>query len=643
MLEKLRSYWHRRPAWTPEALAILGGLFYAWQTWGYAHSQRSRLDEGLYMVKGLYFAIGRYWPFQDYGPLTNHMPLSFVIPGYVQAWFGAGVRSGRYFAVLLSVLTLVAVWLAARRLGGRWWAAAAVGAMALNTFIVKTYSIGLSQVLVAVLLAWTLALVVGEKRKTWELLLSAFLAGLLFMTRLNLAPVLPFVVLYIWWHYGWRKAVWGALSGGVVLLALHAVYWPGILRMWSTWVPEGLIPALEPFYPPWRKSYLLDLDRPWWEWVREPDSLEWTELRAFWLAARFNLMAMAGVLTTILLWPRQKDWGEKHRLRFTVVFGALFVILVTVHQWASAGQSCSYFCFSGYMAFFYAIGILVVVASASYWAEQLPWWRQAIVYLFILILTTGVGLGAAADIGQVLAELNILRIFLGSLEGGSIPVWGIFENAWGLTLKQSRTVAPLIFGLGVGLLVIFVSIFIVYLADRRQRQWPSAATTGLIIILLGTFIFMPSEVLSGGEHTHDCGGDVISSYETVGAQLAEHIQPGMQVYWRAGNSTLPLLYIPEAEIYPAQMNDVFAFQNTGGPVDSDDLERYGLWNEEWKQEWLEEADVILVEGRRYNEFENFIEAGRYLQIDTTEPLEECRGDDSRIIILMPNPDFVDNE
>ena len=69
-------------------------------------------------------------------------------------------------------------------------------------------------------------------------------------------------------------------------------------------------------------------------------------------------MAMVGVLTTILLWPPQKDWGGKHRMRFLLVFGGLFVILVAVHQWASAGQSCSYFCFSGYLAFFYILGIL---------------------------------------------------------------------------------------------------------------------------------------------------------------------------------------------------------------------------------------------------------------------------------------------
>ena len=635
----LASLWQRRPGWTPELLAILGGLLYAWQTWSYAHSQRSRLDEGLYMVKGLYFATGRYWPFQDYGPLTNHMPLSFVIPGYIQAWFGPGMRTGRYFAISLSLLTLLGVWLAARRLGGGWWAAFAVGGLALNPFIIKTFSIGLSQVLVAVFLAWTLALIVGEKRTTGELLGAAFLAGLLFMTRLNLAPVLPFLVLYIGWHYGWRKAVGSALLGGSVVLLLHVVYWPGILRMWSTWVPEGLIPALAPYYPPWRKNYLLDLNRPWWQWIREPDSLEWTELRAFWLAVRFNLMAVLGTLTTVLLWPQRKAWHAKHRFRFTVVFGSLFLILALVHQWASAGQSCSYFCLSGYLAFFYLLGILVLVASARDWAHRLSWWRQSLIVVLILILAVGVGLGAAEDIGQTLAELAIPRFFTGSFGPGTTPVWGILENAWGLSLRQSRRVAPMLFGLGTGLLIVFTAFFVVSLARRTSPRWPSGATVALWVMLLATYIFMPSEILSGGEHTHDCGGDVISSYETVGAQLREHILPSMHVYWRAGNSTLPLLYIPYAEIYPAQMNDVFSFQNTGDPVDPDRLERYGLWNEALKQRWLQEADVILVEGRRYNEFINDIDAGRYLQIDTTDPLEECRGDDSRIVILMPNPDF----
>ena len=340
---------------------------------------------------------------------------------------------------------------------------------------------------------------------------------------------------------------------------------------------------------------------------------------------------------------RGKRTGSKNIVYVSPLFlGRCLSSWSTAHQWASAGQSCSYFCFSGYLAFFYIIGILVVIASASYWARKLVWWRQVIVFLFILVLTTGVSLGAAEDIGQTLAELDIPGIMVGS-DSSSIPVWGILENAWGLTLKQSRTVAPMLFGLGTGALIILTSLFLVVLARRRNIQWPSAATTGLLTLLCGIFIFMPTEVLSGGEHTHDCGGDVISSYEAVGTQLAEHIEPGMQVYWRAGNSTLPLLYIPEAEIYPAQMNDVFSFQNTGGLVDADDLERYGLWNEELKQKWLEEADVILVEGRRYNEFENLIAGGRYMQIDTTEPLEECRGDDSRIVILMPNPEFVDNE
>ena len=50
------------------------------------------LDEGLYFEKGYLFAQGKYEPFEDYGPLTNHMPLSFMIPGWAQNIFGAGLR-----------------------------------------------------------------------------------------------------------------------------------------------------------------------------------------------------------------------------------------------------------------------------------------------------------------------------------------------------------------------------------------------------------------------------------------------------------------------------------------------------------------------------------------------------------------------
>ena len=86
-----------------EIWAAIAGVVYLAQLWFHTHTQVSNLDEGNYLYKGYLFATGQYFPFQDYGPRTNHMPLSFLIPGYVQKWFGPGLRSGRYLAWFLGL------------------------------------------------------------------------------------------------------------------------------------------------------------------------------------------------------------------------------------------------------------------------------------------------------------------------------------------------------------------------------------------------------------------------------------------------------------------------------------------------------------------------------------------------------------
>ena len=86
---------------TANILALSGGIAYSIQSWIYTHTLPSVLDEGNYLYKGYLFVSGEYQPYQDYGVWTNHMPLSFLIPGWVQVWFGPGLRTGRYFAVFL--------------------------------------------------------------------------------------------------------------------------------------------------------------------------------------------------------------------------------------------------------------------------------------------------------------------------------------------------------------------------------------------------------------------------------------------------------------------------------------------------------------------------------------------------------------
>ncbi|HEY3475766.1 MAG TPA: hypothetical protein VGK56_14240, partial [Anaerolineales bacterium] len=121
----------RRFPYLIELITTIGLVFYVAQSWYFAISLDSIGDEGSYLYKGYMFARGDYYPFQDYTFWTNKSPLSFLIPGYIQLWFGPGLREARYFSIFLGFLMMIAIWITARRLGGRLWAVLAVWVFAL--------------------------------------------------------------------------------------------------------------------------------------------------------------------------------------------------------------------------------------------------------------------------------------------------------------------------------------------------------------------------------------------------------------------------------------------------------------------------------------------------------------------------------
>lgn len=86
--------------WLAYLFAVLAGVIYFFTALDLAHHTTSFLDEGLYTYKGWLFATGKYSLFEYYGLRTNHMPLAFLIPGYVQKWFGPGLRTARYLSLI---------------------------------------------------------------------------------------------------------------------------------------------------------------------------------------------------------------------------------------------------------------------------------------------------------------------------------------------------------------------------------------------------------------------------------------------------------------------------------------------------------------------------------------------------------------
>ncbi|MBN2500288.1 MAG: glycosyltransferase family 39 protein, partial [Anaerolineales bacterium] len=432
---------NKRPAWMGHwAWDVVSGallVIYVALTLHYAHTLLSRLDEGLYTVKGYFFAIGKYWPYQDYGPLTNHMPLSFLIPGYVQKWFGPGIRVSRHYAVVMGTLTMLGLWLTARRLGGRAWGSAALLSVVVSPYLVKTYSLELSQVLVAAMLSWTLFFVLGEERKTWQLVVGGLLAGMAMMTRLNLAALLPFMLLYILWQYGWRKALATGTAGGLVVLVLHAIYWPGILRMWAYWVPQGIFGFLDPYYEPWRKTFAFHRE-PISTWIGNIESVQWNPVIAFWQGMRFYFPGLTAAFATMLLWPKRRAWGSAQRFRQTLVLVGLFLVLLGMHMWAAlGGNSCHIFCYLNYLTFFYILGPLMLISSLSIWQVALPKWRSIPIILFVCLYLAGIGFSAARQVAPPIGDILVPRVSGGSFQSGSIELWGLLANKFNLNYLES--------------------------------------------------------------------------------------------------------------------------------------------------------------------------------------------------------------
>lgn len=641
MKQFLKDFLHRHHLTIALAYAFYGGIYYLWQSWGYAHTLSTIVwDESMYLFRGLLFASGRYQPYQDYGPWTSHPPLAFIVPGYVQAWFGPGMRAGRYFAVFLGAASLIGLWVAANRLGGRWWAGAAVWAVALNPAWVKILSQTYSQGLVNFFFVWMLVLVVGKAPKVWELSLAAILAALAGMTRINVLPALFIYLIYVFWQYGKKTGLKAASAGILTVVVVHALYWPEILKLWAYWIPPDLFPSIAEFRSPWREVFVPD-DFSWWPWsawITDRTHLVWKAIESLDVGFRANFLPAVGVLTTLLLWPRRADWKSEHRFRLSIFLMAGYLVLLLVHLWAAlGGHTCRFVCFPGYLMFFNIFGLLAIVAAFSSWKRELSPWRHILIGLVVLV--TGAGLNPNWLIS--ILEAPFPRVKGLRILPGESTLWVLLENKFNFNypdfnsgyfenLTYTRWLD------GVFLLIILTALafaLIKGLKTNRAYYGNFAITIGLVLAV----IFSPTPSLGSRMYFQRCQKDVIVSHERVGGQLNAVIPPGSLVYWDVKANML-LLYLPEVETFTPQLNHIFTKVKTAEKLDLDLLYRFHWWNDELGEEWIQQADYIAVENRFFGEtWRQRVENGELEVIFRSAPVESCRGNGSRIVVLQKTP------
>jgi hypothetical protein len=613
-----------RSNWLSAGLTIAGVIIYLLQAWTYAHTQASLLDEGNYLYKGYLFVKGVYWPYQDYGPWTNHFPLAFLIPGVVQVIFGPGLGTARYFAIFLGFSTVLGLWLVVRRLGGKWWAAFAVWAVAMNPALIKIYSQAISEGLVACMLVWVFVLVLGEKRPLWQLLLGSALAAALFMTRINLAPVLPFMLVYIFWQNGKRTGIYATLISFAIVLTINGIYYPGILKIWAAWIPR----KFSPFLDTWRN---LGGGKQIWK----PDMEILSKIDSFLQGIRSHYLAVIGVFVTWALWRRKKEWTNPGNFRIVVILSGLFALMFALHTYAALWQDYCVYCYPLYLTFFAEMGLIILAASFNSWNKLLSPFAQITFGLLTLALTTAIGFGAAGDIGSMIAAIQVPRIRGMKLQSGTTEIWRLLANKFGFTYEMLIQWLPTIAGFLFGILVLLLAWRLSRWTELKNHA--SKLSFGylvLVLILICGFLLSPTKALGAGYATYDCGGNVIASADTVGSYLREIIPAGAKIYWSGGLSPVPLLYLSDIKIYPPQLNDGYSFKQGG---DSDKLYRFGFWNSELAKQWLAEADFILVEQRSFRgSIVAKIDPEQYDEYEPTPAMVDCwEGSGIRIFRRKP--------
>lgn len=591
-LELLRN--REWPSWMPAALAGVGALLYLIQAIIYAHTTVSSLDEGSYLIKGIFYWRGVYRPFEPYGPLTNKAPFAFLIPGFAEYLFGPGLRTGRYFSIFLGLLTVLGVWITARRWAGKWLATGAVWVFALSPMIIKLHARTVSEVVIACMLAWMCVLVLAEERPLWQIILGSMLAALSVMTRQNMVLILPLLVLYVFWQHGKQKGIWSFVACAVVFLAVHIYYWPSIMSIWTPWLPKSLTPFLDVFRLPGDSVAIWD-----------PSIDFWNRINAFFQGMRYHFIALVGCIFALLLWAPRKDWKTVPAIRAAVFLAVAYFLLFAMHAWAAlASQYESYscvFCFSNYMTFFDPFGILLfVILFSAAWNKYPSRVVQVLAIVFVILFSVGIGFSLFENVGKGILGLSVPRMRGGQFLPGTTTLVDIMKYRFALSLPAIKRLISSAIGFMVGAGVLLISFFIWRRTQNTQKS-PGFAFVAINSYLVIGLLLSP--VLHLGESSLDCNQDMILAHEQLGAYLSSVIPANSLVYWDGGNAFTPMVYVPQVRIFPIQINDGYTYRIGGDP---ETLNRFSHWNDELGKEWRESADVFIIEAKRFSTWKDYL-------------------------------------
>jgi hypothetical protein len=141
--------------------------------------------------------------------------------------------------------------------------------------------------------------------------------------------------------------------------------------------------------------------------------------------------------------------------------------------------------------------------------------------------------------------------------------------------------------LGLALILLSWAFYRLFLQKKWAGRYSFASVVLSFALLAGTVFPAALEDRAGEEA---CANNFLSYYEQAGRSLADLIPPGSTVYWRGSGRHLAfMLYIDDVKLFLPQIH-------AGGGYlagDTQELLRFGLYNEELDTQWRQSADILI--------------------------------------------------
>ena len=608
----------------PRLFSVLIIAIYVLLAIHYAQIIEPVMDEGTYLLKGMWYWNDTYQPFEEYGPITNKPPLAFYSLGISQILFEPGLESGRYFAIFLSVLLLIGQWMTVKRLAGEWWATFSIALYIISPAWIIYYSRAMTQVVTSLLIVWSLYFFLGENRNKSQLIIGAILSACMVMVRQNLLPLFFFSLVYIVWENGFRKSWLPVLIGISTFIAFNLFYWSEIYTaIWYPYLPEFLnniilnIFNLEYIPEAMGTSYL------------NREYIPIYEIQVLFDGVRyFFVPILATILSFIVLFPRKMFTEKVHRK--TAFLACSFLFLSALHFGFVSYDNTILYSFPAYLAFYLPIGICLIPLFTKDILTLNNKTRHWVLSITILLLTTGIGLSLYRQIAPFFMNINLPSLSLRTFSG-PYELWDVLLNQYNISIRTQEFLIPAVVGLFTGVLILLLSKLF-HAIIRRKNEAISYGSILILFVFCLAILLSPTFILAAQSSIATCPNtNILTRYEEIGAAMQGYFPKDSLIYWE-GFTPIALLYLPDVEVFPAQLNMYFWYQNGG---DADYLEKRGFWNEELALEWIDEADFLVFNQQAYLERFTTLSAqiqSQFVEIPNDITLDPCN-EDSVVIIL----------